>query len=329
MILSRDHRRFCSHRFALILFADDIYSLTIEFDHQSSGFCIEQKKNRFMTSIRKSNASWNDSSKHESECSRSRFKQNMMSSLRWTIFKRNSKKMWSQLIRLFSSQNLFDTPSWKDLASLRSSSIRRQRSMSRATWIDESRLWMIWCRFVLCKRAGSAKSVEDEKFELSKVIQMMQMRNVSWTSSRPSLSWNSRFVNSFHWDANLISAFIVLAIALYLWTSDSITLIVNSRCNDILIAVIRFGQVSTVLVPIPNVLPLRSTAWCISRIMRPRCTEFTCSRRYNLSRRENFNQSMLHLAQLTARVGCNIFILRRLVVLLCISTLCRIRAEFS
>ncbi len=282
-----------------------------------------------MTSIRKPNAPWNDSSKHESGRSRSRSKQNMMSSLRWTIFKRNSKEMWSRLIRLFSPQDLFDTPSWKDLASLRPSSIRRQRSVPRATWIGGSRLWMIWCRFVPCKRADSAKPVEDEKSGLSKVIQMMQMRNVPWTPSRPSLSWNPRSASSFHWDANLISAFIVLAIAPYLWTSDSITLVVNSRCNDILTAVIRFGQVSTVLVPIPNVLPLRSTAWCISRIMRPRCTEFTCPRRYNLSRRENFDQSVLHLAQLTARVGCNIFILRRLVVLLCISTLCRIRAEFS
>ena len=42
--------------------------------------------------------------------------------------------------------------------------------------------------------------------------------------------------------------------------SDFTTLVVNFRCNDTSIAVIPFGQVSPVLFPIPNVLPLRSTA---------------------------------------------------------------------
>lgn len=105
----------------------------ITFKHRSSSFCIEQKKSRFTTSIRKSNVSWIDSSKHESERSRSRFKQNTTSSLRWMIYKRNLKKMRSWLIKLFSSSNQFSTLSWKELASLRSSSICRQRSMLRTT----------------------------------------------------------------------------------------------------------------------------------------------------------------------------------------------------
>ena len=101
-------------------------------------------------------------------------------------------------------------------------------------------------QLAFCKRVDFAMSVEDEKLEISKVIRMMLMRNVSWTSSRSNLSWN---LSSFHWDANLISVFIVLTIALYLWTSDFITLIVNFRCNDVLIAVIRFGQVILSLSP--------------------------------------------------------------------------------
>ncbi len=153
----------------------------IAFKHRSSSFCIKQKKSQFTTSIRKSNASWIDSSKHESEHSRSMFKQNTTSSLRWMIFKRNSKKMQSQLIKLFSSSNRFNTLSWKELASLRSSSIHRQHSMSRTTWVDESWSWMIWCCCVLCKRVDFAKSVEDEEFKLSNAIWRMLMWNISWT----------------------------------------------------------------------------------------------------------------------------------------------------
>lgn len=65
----------------------------IAFEHESSNFYIEQKNSQFTTNIKKSNASWNDSSKHENERSKSRFKLNTMSSFRWMIFKRNSKKI--------------------------------------------------------------------------------------------------------------------------------------------------------------------------------------------------------------------------------------------
>jgi len=98
-------------------------NFTIAFNHQSLSFCIEQKKSWFTTSIEKSNASWNDSLKHKSKRSRSRFKQSMISLLQWMIFKRNLKRMWSQLIEWFLFQSLFNTSLWKDLASLRSSSI--------------------------------------------------------------------------------------------------------------------------------------------------------------------------------------------------------------
>ena len=142
-----------------------------------SSFYIEQKDSRF-TSIRKPNAPWNDSSKHESGRSKSRFKQNTTPSLRWRIFKRNSKKMRSRLIKLFPSSDRFGTLLRKKLVSLRPSSIRRQKLMSRAMWIDESRSWMIQCRCVLCKKIDFVKLAENEKAELSNAI---LMRNVPET----------------------------------------------------------------------------------------------------------------------------------------------------
>ncbi len=140
---------------------------------------------------------------------------------------------------------------------------------------------------------------------------MTLMWNLSWTlyhSSHLSQSQSLRSVISFHWDAISINVFIVLKIAVYLWMSNFTILIVNFRCNNTSITVISFDQISSVHFLISNVLSLCSTAWCISRIMRSRFTKFTCSRRCHLFQREMFDKSLLHLAQLSAWVDCNIFI---------------------
>ena len=101
----RSKKQICVNKQTFKRYVIDELNFIIAFKYRNSSFYIEQKNNRFTTNIRKSNASWNNSSKHENKRSKSRFKQNTTSSLRWKIFKRNSKKMQNRLIKLFSFSN--------------------------------------------------------------------------------------------------------------------------------------------------------------------------------------------------------------------------------
>ena len=105
----RSKKRACVRRQKFRRYAIIEINSTTASKHRSSSFHIEQKDSWYTMSLRKPNTPWNSSSKYESGCSKSRFKQNMTQSLWWMIFNRNSKEMRSRLIKLFPPLDRFGT----------------------------------------------------------------------------------------------------------------------------------------------------------------------------------------------------------------------------
>ena len=166
-----------------------------EFDNNSRSFTVQRDKSSTIN-IRRSNELWIERSKRESGSSWIRFKKNTTSSLPYKTCERSLREIRSRFVPFSQSQSVFDTSLWNDRVSRRPSLTHRRLVMSRAMWIDEFSLSMIWCRSVFDRRECFAKLVEFGEFRRGKTI-LIITQNVSWTSSSSILSRTPRFSISF------------------------------------------------------------------------------------------------------------------------------------